>query len=348
MMGLSSSVVGVQSTFTQHDALLDGQNVATYYKYSFLTSDSIMGHSTNLILNAAGVLAIQDLLNSGKEFFTWFTPMLSNALGTSTRTASQGNAVALGFRVSQLNSKAQSMIFYKDTYQMPTTPNWDLPGGGSQQFNSGINLRCVGTAGAGPTQTFDVTNLWVPSVPDSVIAAGAVVNGGNTHGAKNWAQAMNDFSTYLIGQQTRQIAQWGHMGIDQGQPQIGLTAFAVTGNVVTCTAGVNTFAVGDLVQIKTANSRGWNGIVRVTAIAGLVLTLGYKQLPPTAPPTSATGVLYYIKATRRYTTVFYSFYNALPDYKSCVTSFKPATRKPAKPYSPVSFRRGSRLPRSSR
>lgn len=348
MLELSSSVVSVQPTFTQHDGILGGQIVATYYKYSFLTSDTLMGHSTNLILNAPGVLSIQNLVEAGREFLTWFTPLLSNALAAPTRTPAQGNAVAVGFRVSQLNSKAQSMLFYKDTYNFPTTPNWDLPGGGSQQFNSGINLRCVGTSGAGPTQVFDQTNLWLPSAPDSVIASGAVVLDGNKHGAKNWGQTMNDLATYLIGQQARQSYFWGHLGVNQQAPQIGLTSFLNTANVITCTAAVNTFAVGDLIQIKTANSRGWNGIVRVTSITGAVLTLGYKQIPPTAPPTSATATLYYQKATRTYQTIFYSFYNALPDFKSCVVSFKPAVRKPAKPYNPVSFRRGSRLPRTSR
>lgn len=318
------------------------------YKFTFMLSDATYGCSTSLFLKTPGTMTSNELRSVAARFLSKHAKILSNKGASQSADPSAGTPMCVGYRTSVYGAANQSFIEV-GPFGLPYSPNPWTTQTGSQQFNSGLNcrLKSAYSAPAAPPQFPDprnlisYTNLWLPSPPDEIIANNAYLPQGNSSGGQTFAQRLAQFMAYLFGGQGD---IWGHLGIDPNTPvKVLKTASTVEvgGHTVWqfTASDVVGWAEGDLIQISRANARGWNGIYRVITIAGNLVTISGG--PSTLQPgfTSAKGRLNR-KSNGQQNLVFFQF-NELH-------VVKPAVRKAAKPFNPVSFRRRQQKQKTSR
>jgi len=94
-----------------------------------------------------------------------------------------------------------------------------------------------------------------------------------------------------------------------------------------------------VMHIKTANERGFNGDFRIIEVAGTDVWIASTIPPNIRGFTSAEG--YVLRNPNKSYNLEFFRYNAM-------LSAAYSSHRPAKPFSPVSFRRGKRKPKVAR
>ena len=345
-----------------------GIQVQTYYKFTFFITDTVLGDSMSFVFNSATVLSMAQIETVATTLMNPLAGCLSNGIGANNLTASPGNAWFGGVRVSQMGVKNGAVPLLPPFYNNATlfTPPWSLQSAGlSQQFNSGLNLRLLGTATINLVLYSDVTNCWIPSVPDGVVTGDKYVPQGVTApSGGNMALGYDSFLQSFVGTlinpplTVRRLGQWGHFGVNPTYVRPQLTLFAYAGTPITqfsaTCSNITGYNLGDIVQIMTANARGWNGLYRIAAIApgtGTVGVITFNKPPnPGYPlPTQAQMRPYrQLVPITGSAPVFFAYSDPGARGNNAYLSVKPAVRKPSRPFSTVSFRHHSRLPRTPR
>lgn len=331
--------------------------MATLYKYSFFTSDTLLGHSTNMIFAAAGTLSVAQQDQVAARWMTKFAALLSNSTAFGSLGAQEGNGAVVAYRVSLWNTPNQARLALvaagaggsPDPW-VPISPKVQADYG-SDRFNAGIMVKLQSLyvqAGTPAKNWYRQTTLWIPSTPDPLVQSDAVNPAAAARAGATWGQSLAAFIAQL---NTDTLGQWGHIGVDPGARVYQLTNAVINGTptpswkfVVDSPVGLS---VRSLIQLYHANQRGWNGTYRITNIDGptSTITIAGGPRPDALGFTSAQARLYR-DLNGQYQGIFYGIQNVAPN--GYVGILKPNVRQPARPFSPVSFRRRNRGPKTSR
>lgn len=335
-------------------------SMANLYKFTFFPGEAILGDSISMILSSAGDLSEAQLDQAATNWIGRFVAMLSNPNANQPNSEGAGYPLVLGYRVSNLAQKNQAALKtgpFTGAGQKPpvwtVAPNTVQDDYGSNSFNNGILLKLrskfTGTGVAPPT-FLRVTNFFVPSTPDPLVKSGRYSPAGVSSGGMSWAARAEAFGAYLA----TSTDLWGHLGLN---PQIP-TNVATNAKFLNSTWGYSIddatgYAAGDMVQVLTANARGWNGIYRITnVIAASGSTLARIEIatrfPEDFPAFTSASCRIYRKKGFPPALVFWKYTLDPTNTTALFPPTKIATRKPARKFVPVSFRRRVRLPKTSR
>lgn len=333
--------------------------MANFYKFTFMPGEANLGDSISQILSSSGTLSDAQLSQAAQNWMDKFCAMLSNPYANQPNSESAGYPLILGYRVTDLQTKNQAQIKIGPFVGSSRPPVWTVAAStvqadyGSNTFNNGIllKLRSRFAVTGPPAVTYNrVTQFFVPSTPDPLVKSGKYDSSGVASGGVSWAQRAENFGQYLANS----TDLWGHMGIDPSIPlRVGTIAQFVNGQWQLYIDNVTGYAVGDLIQILTANARGWNGIYRIIGItpaSGSVQAIIRiaTQKPETFPPFTSCQARLYRKQGQPPTLVFWRYVLDATNTTALFPPVRPTGRKPARKFVPVSFRRKTRLPKTSR
>jgi len=354
----SMSTVFNLNTGTQTDNI-GVSSMPNLFKFTFFPGEAILGDSISQILQTTGSTSDADLDQAAQNWMGAFVTMLSNPNANQPNTEGAGYPLILGYRVSDVSTNNQARLVVGPFTGSSRPPVWTVAPNsqqsdyGSNAFNNGIllKLRSRYTVTVPSTIIYNrVTNFFVPSTPDPLVKSGKFTPAGVVSGGFNWVVYAESFGMYLSGT----TDAWGHMGLDPSIPTRVATIAACPVDIWQFFCDdITGYAVGDMLQILTANARGWNGIYR---IIGLTPAVGATpniiqiatQKPKVFPPFTSASVRLYRKKGKPPSLVFWRYVRNASNTSGLFPPVKPATRKPARKFVPVSFRRRNRLPKTSR
>ncbi len=313
------------------------------YKFTFHTHDMIYGSTSSMIFSFptdAGETTLKDVAG---RWIKRFSRILSNPNNTRPNDPARGYPQVMAVQVTNLAQRNNTLLFLGPFGGDSRPPVWQGEEG-SQAYNSGVNLRMQSSVVVGAQTYTSVSNLWLPSPPDDVISNDIYVPDGNTTTTApvGTYQAMADlFVTYLRRVEANVTDTWGHMGINPSIPLLNLTNAVIDLNGQwTFQCPVNALVVTRaIIQISTANASNWNGQYRITNVTGTTVQIAGGPAINAPGFTSANGYVTR-NADKTYNTVYYTYTRLL--------TAKYSSHRPAKPFSPVSFRRGKRKRRVAR